>query len=161
MTKFNRFAGLTFAVAVLPGCGGGSDGAAASAAAPAPAPVTTPSTTAACGQSTNVKVGQVANLRTIAHRVSGKATVIDNCTIEITAFNYDGGGLPDVFVYTGKAGNYAAGSAVGPNLFGTPQINATIRVTLNAGDLDNLDGISIWCVRAAVSFADGLFAKVS
>jgi Electron transfer DM13 len=105
----------------------------------------------------NVKVGKTAVLSTKSHLVSGIATVIDDCTIEIKNFNYDGGGLPDVFVYGGKAGNYAAGFAIGPNLFGTRRTNETIRVTLKTGDLDNLDGISIWCVRANVNFGDGLF----
>ncbi len=141
-----------FAVALV-ACGGGGDDAAA------PPVVQGPVTTAVCGRSDNVKVGQVANLSTIAHQVSGKATVIDNCTIEITAFNYDGQGLPDVYVYGALASNYAAGFAIGPNLFGTPQTNTTLRVTLKEGELSKLDGISIWCVRAGVSFGDGLFAK--
>ncbi len=139
----------------LSACGGGG------ADSPAAAPVAPSGNGAAlCGFNDNAKVGQVANLSTVAHRVSGKATVIDNCTIEITAFNYDGGGLPDVFVYGALAANYAAGFAIGPNLFGTPQTNATIRVTLKAGELNQLDGISIWCVRAGVSFGDGRFAKI-
>jgi hypothetical protein len=142
--------GLFCLVVTLAACGGGSDEAAAPAV----------QGSAVCGRSDNNKVGQVANLSTLGHRVSGRATVIDNCTIEITGFNYDGGGLPDVFVYGGLATNYAAGFPIGPNLFGTAQTNTTFRVTLKAGELDQLDGISIWCVRARVSFGDGRFAKV-
>lgn len=138
----------------LAACGGGSDDPVAPAVQGA-------TNTAVCGRSDNVKVGQVASLSTLGHRVSGKATIIDNCTIEITAFNYDGLGLPDVFVYGALAANYKAGFAIGPNLFGTPQTNTTLRVSLNEGDLNKLDGISIWCVRAAVSFGDGLFAKIN
>jgi hypothetical protein len=140
----------------LVACGGGGSDVPA-----APAVAQGAEGTAACGRSDNVKVGQVANLSTLAHRVSGKATVLDNCTIEITSFNYDGQGLPDVFVYGALAGNYAAGFAVGANLFGTPRANTTVRVTLKAGELNQLDGISIWCVRAGVSFGDGRFAKVT
>jgi hypothetical protein len=109
-----------------------------------------------CSKS-NSKVGKTAVLSTKAHLVSGVATVIDDCTIEIKNFNYDGGGLPDVFVYGAKGGNYASGFAIGPNLFGTRRTNETIRVTLKTGELDNLDGISIWCVRANANFGDGLF----
>lgn len=83
---------------------------------------------------------------------------MDNCTLQITNFNYDGGGLPDVFVYGGKAGDYRTGFAIGANLFGTPVVNGTVLVPLKDGDLDQLDGVSIWCVRARVSFGDGLFA---
>jgi hypothetical protein len=106
---------------------------------------------------TSAKVGQTAVLSTRSHLVSGTATVLDDCTIEIKNFNYDGLGLPDVFVYGGKGGNYAAGFPIGNNLFGTRRTNETIRVTLKTGDLDKLDGISIWCIGAGVSFGDGLF----
>ena len=111
-----------------------------------------------CGK-TSVKIGQIATLQTRAHGVTGTAKVIDNCTIEVSNFNYDGGGLPDVFAYGGKAGNYAAGFAIGKNLFGTKATNGAVTLTLKDGDLDNLDGLSIWCVRAGVSFGDGLFVK--
>ncbi len=149
------FVGLSFGV-LLSACGGGSDPAPTAAAAPPAA--ATPSTSI-CGRSDNAKVGQIANLKTIAHGVTGKVTVLDNCTLELTGFNYDGKGLPDVFIYGAKAANYASGFAIGPNLFGVAQTNATIRVTLKEGELDKLDGVSIWCVRAGVSFGDGLFAK--
>jgi hypothetical protein len=134
---------------IVAGCGGGSDS-------------TSPSTSSlvtanqACSKN-SAKIGQTAVLSTKAHAVSGTATVIDDCTIEIKNFNYDGGGLPDVFVYGAKASNYAGGFAIGSNLFGTRRTNETIRLTLKSGELDNLDGISIWCVRAAASFGDGVF----
>jgi hypothetical protein len=111
-----------------------------------------------CGK-TSSKIGQTATLQTRAHGVTGTAKVIDNCTIEVSNFNYDGGGLPDVYAYGGKAGNYAAGFAIGKNLFGTKVTNGSISLTVKEGDLENLDGLSIWCVRAGVSFGDGLFVK--
>jgi Electron transfer DM13 len=134
----------------LSACGGGSD-----------APTTTAQNTAvtngaACTK-LSPKVGQIATLSTKAHGVSGKARIVDDCTIEITNFNYDGGGLPDVFVYGAKAKNYAAGFAIGTNLFGKSQTNATLVLTLKDKEIDNLDGISIWCVRAGANFGDGTF----
>ena len=111
----------------------------------------------ACGGKTSAKVGKTLNLSTRAHGVSGTATVVDDCTIELSNFNYDGGGLPDVYVWGAKGGNYSSGFRIGSNLFGTPRSNATVTVTLKPGDIDNLDGISIWCERARVSFGDGLF----
>lgn len=127
------------------------------ATSPATTTATSPATTTACTQS-NPKVGTIANLQTRSHAVSGQAKVLDDCTIEIVNFNYDGGGLPDVFVYGATAGAYASGFAIGPNLFGEVKTNATLILKLKDGDLDKLDGISIWCVRAAVSFGDGRFA---
>ena len=96
-------------------------------------------------------------MSTRSHGVSGKATVIDNCTLEIRNFNYDGGGLSRVFVYGGVGGNYAAGFPIGPNLRGTVFVNQTLTVPLAAGDLDRLDGISIWCIDANANFGDGKF----
>ncbi len=138
----------------LAGCGGG--GSADPTAQPAAQPA---AQTAACGK-TSAKIGQVANLSTRSHNVKGQAKVIDDCTLEISNFSYDGGGLSKVFVYGGKGGNYAAGFAIGPNLKGTVFNNQTLRVTLQAGDLDKLDGISIWCTDANANFGDGTFAAM-
>jgi Electron transfer DM13 len=138
----------------LAACGGG--GSADPVAQPAAQPV---AQTAACGKS-SAKIGQVANLSTRSHNVKGQAKVIDDCTLEISNFSYDGGGLSKVFVYGAKGGNYVAGFPIGPNLKGTVFSNQTLRVTLQAGDLDKLDGISIWCTDANANFGDGTFAAM-
>lgn len=148
--KYSWFSGATAVIlaGALSACGGGGDAT----------PVTTTTASAqACGAKTNAKVGKSLNFSSLAHGVSGKATVVDNCTIQLSNFNYDGGGLPDVYVWGAKGGNYGSGFRMGSNLFGTPRSNAAVTVTLKAGDLDNLDGISIWCEGARVSFGDGLF----
>jgi Electron transfer DM13 len=157
--------------AVLSACGGGgSEQAVAASTAPVtttatvvattPATPATPGTLAAC-EKTNAKVDQVATLSTRSHGVSGKVVVVDNCTLQIRNFNYDGGGLSKVFVYGGKAGNYVAGFPVGNNLRGTSFANQTLTVTLSAGDLDKMDGISVWCADANANFGDGVFAPVA
>ena len=125
----------------LAGCGGGSDAT--------PVVTSTPNVTAC--------VGETLNLSKRGHGVSGTSTVIDDCTIQLSNFNYDGGGLPDVYVWGAKGGNYSSGFRMGSNLFGTPRSNASVQVSLQTGDIDKLDGISIWCERARVSFGDGLF----
>lgn len=132
----------------LAGCGGGGDAT--------PTATTMPSA-ATCGGKTSAKVGKTLTLSSRGHGVSGTATVLDDCTIQLSNFNYDGGGLPDVYVWGAKSGNYNAGFRIGSNLFGTPRSNATVQVSLQAGDIDKLDGISIWCEGARVSFGDGLF----
>jgi mono/diheme cytochrome c family protein len=110
-----------------------------------------------CAGNDHPKVGQVANLSTNAHEVSGRAEIINNCTIEITSFNYDGGG-PDVFFYTGLNGNYQNGNALGTQLNGQQYSNETIVLSLSTpADLDSFDGLSVWCVLFAASFGDGLF----
>jgi Electron transfer DM13 len=137
---------VTVAAVALTACGGGDD----------PAAATAPSATG-CTPSANSKVGKSARFRTLSHLVSGTATVVDSCTIEITNFSYDGLGLAKVFVYGGLAGNYRQGFPIGPNLRGTAYTGQTLRVTLNAGDIDKLDGISIWCIDANANFGDATF----
>jgi Electron transfer DM13 len=145
---------LPFAMAA---CGGG--GSSESAASP-PAATPAPAAPAAACTKTSAKIGQVANLSTRSHGVKGQAKIVDDCTIEISNFSYDGGGLSKVFVYGAKGGNYVAGFPIGPNLKGTVFSNQTLRVTLQAGDLDKLDGISIWCTDANANFGDGTFAAM-
>lgn len=139
----------TFAlVGLIVGCGGGGDTVTST--------TTTPNLSS-CGGKTSAKVGKTLNFSTRGHGVSGIAKVVDDCTIQLSNFNYDGGGLPDVYVWGAKAGNYSSGFRMGSNLFGTPRNNATVLVSMQAGDIDKLDGISIWCEGARVSFGDGLF----
>jgi Electron transfer DM13 len=153
----------TAAVLALSACGGGSDAPAAGNTPAPPAPAAMPAAppaplaTASCSPTANAKIGKTASLTTRSHLVSGQAKIIDTCTIEITNFNYDGLGLSKVFVYGGLAGNYRTGFAIGPNLKGTVYTGQTLRVTLNAGDIDKLDGISIWCADANANFGDATF----
>lgn len=51
---------------------------------------------------TSDKVGYVGEFETFSHDVSGTATILDNCNIQISNFTYDGGG-PEVFFYAGPA----------------------------------------------------------
>jgi Electron transfer DM13 len=132
-------------------CGAGSD--------PVAAPVTAAPIANAAAACTKLspKIGQTATLSTRSHGVTGTAKIVDDCTIEIANFSYDGGGLPDVFFYGAKSSNYATGFAIGENQFGKKQANSAIKLTLKDKELDNIDGISLWCIRASVSFGDGLF----
>ena len=108
--------------------------------------------------STHFRVGQTATLSQLDHNVSGTVTVIDDCTLKITGFNYDGGGI-DVRVYLARNGNFSNGGfAVTGDLLGAAYVNATLTITLPAGiTLDDFDSISIWCVDVKVSFGDGVF----
>ena len=107
---------------------------------------------------THPRVGQVAELSTRFHEVSGTATIVDDCTIVIEGFTFDSRGI-DVQVYAGMGGDYDGGFSISEDLLrGRPYEGETLTVTLPAGrTFDDLDGISIWCVPAGVSFGDGLF----
>jgi len=115
-------------------------------------------TTRTCAK-THAKVGTSAVLKKRFHGVEGTARVVDDCTIEITDFAFDGGGI-DVRVYGGKGGDYARGFAMGNDLRKPGGYSgATVRVNLPAArTLDDLDGVSIWCVPAGADFGSGTFA---
>ena len=90
--------------------------------------------------------------------MSGTAEIIDDCTIEISDFTYDGTGL-DVRIYAGVGGNYADGFPISPDLL-RPTAYDGESLTLTLPDdktLDDLDGLSVWCVDVARSFGDGMF----
>lgn len=114
--------------------------------------------TTGCGAGS--RDGQVATLQTVAHGVSGVVTVVNSCTLLFSHFNYDGGGLPDVYFYTGPGGNFSSGQPVGDNLFGMPYSDASFTVATDAAELAGMDGLSVWCVQASVNFGSGLFTSV-
>lgn len=110
-----------------------------------------------CGTS-HPRVGQTATFTTLFHGVSGTARIIDDCTIVLEMFDYDGNGI-DVRVYGGIGGNYADGFAMTDDLLRPGGYsNTTITAKVPAGKtLDDLDGVSIWCVTVGANFGDARF----
>ena len=107
---------------------------------------------------THAHVGWVAELETYHHDAGGTATILDDCTIQVTNFTYDGSGLV-VYFTGGRDGDYAGGFEMGDDLLGTTFSGETVNLTLpSTRTLDDLDGLSVWCITAGVSFADGEFA---
>lgn len=108
---------------------------------------------------THPRLGQSAVLTTRFHGVRGTARIVDDCTIVIENFAYDGGGL-DVRVYAGDAaGSFAGGRALSNDLRRAGgYANETLTVKLPVGvTLDDVGSLSIWCVPASMSFGDGVF----
>jgi|GEM_PF-742876 len=114
-----------------------------------------------CG-SDHVKVGQTATLSMLFHQVAGTAVIIDNCTIELRNFSFDGGGI-DVQIYAGNNSQFhpsQGGFSIKSGLVGTAYDNGTLTFTLPDGvTLNDFDSISIWCVPVGVSFGDGQFSS--
>ena len=109
-----------------------------------------------CGSSHPMN-GWVAVMPPGSHDSSGTATIVDDCTVEVTHFNFDGGGV-DVRFYGGVGGDYAAGFAISDDIFGTAFSDEAVTLTLPEGKtFDDMDGISVWCVAFDVSFSDALF----
>jgi len=107
--------------------------------------------------STHPSVGTVAEFSTFAHDVSGTMTIVDDRTIEITNFNYDGTGI-SVFFYNGVDGNFFQPNSqeIGQQLLrATPYVNETIVLTLPDGlTLDDFNSLSVWCVPFFASFGE-------
>ncbi|MBU2987029.1 DM13 domain-containing protein, partial [Saccharophagus degradans] len=111
-----------------------------------------------CGSS-HEKIGTSAEFNTFAYGVAGTVTVVNDCTLLFTRFSYTGGGLPDVYFYTGPNGNFNQGSGFGPNLYGQTFEATTHIQTISSNALNELDAISIWCVQAGVDFGSGVFNR--
>lgn len=108
--------------------------------------------------STHPKIGQVATFTTRDHDVAGTATFVDDCTIRLDNFTFDGNGI-NVRVYGDTQASFRTGFAMGPNLVRQSGFNNdTVTVRLPEGmTLDDIDYVSIWCIPVQVSFGDGKF----
>lgn len=106
------------------------------------------------------RTGWRATLSTLAHGVSGTVTIVDNDTIRLDDFTYDGLGIA-VYVYLGTADSNAAftnGLQAGPDLYGTAYAGDSLEIDLPSGEtLDDYRAVSIWCVDARVNFGSGTF----
>ncbi len=108
-------------------------------------------------------VGSNAEFTTRFHEVVGTLTVVDDCTLEVSGFGYDGLG-PNVFFYTGKDGVFQGPSArpIGPMLNGKVYVNDAFRLTLPEGlNWDEVNSLSVWCVEFRVSFGDAVLTPES
>ncbi|MEM7257530.1 MAG: DM13 domain-containing protein [Pseudomonadota bacterium] len=102
-------------------------------------------------------VGTTAEFSNFSHGISGTLTILDDRTLEITNFSYDGGG-PAVYFYLGTDGNYRNGIQVGSVLNGRTYNNETLMVSLPDNiTLDDFNGISVWCDLFSVNFGDARF----
>ncbi len=109
--------------------------------------------------STHPSVGRSGVFSDFSHDIGGVATIVDDCTIEISAFAFDGGGI-NVQVYAGLGGDYDNGFSISGDLrrAGGYDGTETIFVQLPEGrTLDELDGVSIWCVPVGINFGDARF----
>lgn len=107
-------------------------------------------------------VGRVRQLSSLAHGVSGEVVVLDDCTLEVTNFSYDGRG-PSVYFYGGQGEVYIGEDAfsIGPRLNGRPWQNETVTLAIPAGKtLDDFDSLSVWCFEVNANFGDVYFGDI-
>lgn len=111
-----------------------------------------------CGK-TSPRVGWTADLgiNTGEGQVSGFVTMVDDCTLELHDFSYDGNGI-DVRVYGAKDSTFKPAFTMGPNIVGITFSKETWRVPLPADKtLGDLDWVGIWCVAVGANFGSGAF----
>ncbi|MFT2091741.1 DM13 domain-containing protein [Paraglaciecola sp. 2405UD69-4] len=104
--------------------------------------------------SDSTKIGYTGEFTTFAHNVSGTATIIDDCTIEVTMFNFDGM-APNVRFYAGVNGNFSGSDAfgIGERIDGQSFTNETILLVLPEGrSVEDFDSLSVWCVAFNADF---------
>jgi cytochrome c len=111
-------------------------------------------------ESTHAKIGSTATLVEQFHDVGGVATIVDDCTIRIDNFTFDGNGI-NVQVYGGLNEKYSAGFSMSGDIRrAEAYAGETITVQLPEGmTLDDMDGLSVWCVPAGQSFGAGKFSQ--
>jgi len=150
----DHFLGTLFAEGVIDELPGAAP-VAATPAAPAaeqPGPVET--------TNTNSLIGMTAEFSNFSHNIGGTLTIIDDRTLEVTNFTYDGGG-PSVFFYLGTDGQYSpsnGGVQVGTMLNGAPFNGETVRIDLPPNiTLDDFNGVSVWCDLFFINFGDAQF----
>ena len=108
--------------------------------------------------STHPAVGRSAPLVGLAHAVEGTVTVLDDCTLEVSGFGYDGGG-PAVYFFGGSGRDYVNRAIpLGPALNGRLYADDTLRLTLPEGrTFDDVDSLSVWCFEFRANFGDAFF----
>jgi electron transfer DM13 len=107
------------------------------------------------------RTGWETILTQTGHGVSGTATILNERTIRLTRFSYDGL-APDMYVYLStnltSAAFLESGLTISPRLT-RAYTNETYDVQLPLGQtLDGWSAISIWCRAVRASFGWGTFA---
>ena len=113
-------------------------------------------------------VGSQAQLSNLAHAVSGTVTIVDEDTVRVDDFTYDGGG-PLVYFYLGAEEAdeaFKTGLQIGMKLngFGVSYdgTQGPLLVDLPSGEtLEGYHAFSVWCVRGEANFGSGTFQAVA
>lgn len=90
------------------------------------------------------------------HNVSGTAHILNNRTIELRNFYFDGGGI-EVYIYLSPNTSFDPYIAISDDLLGTVFSNDTVILDVPPGtDFSTYSNISVWCT-IGVSFSTGSF----
>ena len=105
------------------------------------------------------RAGYQAELSTLFHAVSGTATIVDEDTLLVEHFYYDGP-APAVYFYLGTEDDsaaFAAGIPIGPQLT-IDYVDETLVLDLpDPQTFDGYNAISVWCEDVSVNFGSSTF----
>jgi len=110
-------------------------------------------------------VGYQAQLSTIARNVSGTVTILDDDSLRIDNFTYNGRGGA-VYFYLGMSDSdsaFESGLQIGTRLSGTvfDGTQGPLFVDLPIGEtLEGYQAFSVWCVTRKANFGSGTFLPV-
>lgn len=110
-----------------------------------------------CG-STNLLVGESRNLRdSPIYNISGTVTIISDCEIEFSNFNYNGLG-PGVSIFGGRDNDFINGFSLTDDLAGQVFENETFSVFLPENTtLEDINSFSVWCFIFDIDFSSASF----
>jgi hypothetical protein len=108
-------------------------------------------------EATHAKVGWSADLVTFQHDVSGRAEIVDDCTIQLQGWTFDGGGV-DVRFYVAPSADIQDGQPISEDILGESAEGEELTLPLPEGvTLDDVSWLSLWCVAFGVDFGSGEF----
>ena len=105
------------------------------------------------------QIGWEAVLETRSHDVAGTAVLVDERTVEIRDFVYDGGGVNARFFLLADGEEFHRDYELTDNLEGEESNGETLVLELPDTAADGMDWnlLTLWCLPFEVSFGDGVF----
>lgn len=103
------------------------------------------------------QVGWVAELEGFHHDVAGTATIVDENTIEIEGFTYDGRGLDARLFLIAEGAMFNEEVPLSEDLVGTPFDDELLVLDVPDGAFEDTNLLTLWCVPAAEDFGHGVF----
>ena len=92
--------------------------------------------------------------------MAGEAVIVDEDTIEIRDFSYDGGGINARIYLLADGERFHRDLELTGNLVGEVFDGDVLEITIpESAPFDSWNLITLWCVPAAVSFGDGVFER--
>ena len=102
--------------------------------------------------------GWTAQIATLAHDTSGTAVLVDDTTLEVRDFTFDGGGIDARLFLVVDGAPFFRDFELTDNLVGTPFEGETLTLQVPEDATPGTwDAISLWCIPAGAAFGTCTF----